>query len=161
MKRWFLPWILAVLTACGTESVTLAIDFPSERAFILTETAEVEIFAAESCSEALTRATSDSEISLRHASGGVCALRAGEIVIDSVPHGSIAFVVLGFNSAVSQTEPILRGCRMITIGDSPPAVVPITLDFTDDYFPYEASVLASGGPGCSTADALCDGSCTP
>jgi hypothetical protein len=151
---------LLLASSCGAESVTLAIDFPSERSFILTETAEVLLIEAETCSEALVHATSDPERSLRRITGSSCDLRGGDLVIDSVPRRSVAFVVLAFQSEVSRTEPILRGCRIVAAGSSP-ALVAITLDFTDDYFPYESAVLAGGGPGCASADELCAGTCTP
>lgn len=153
--------VLALVVSCGRESLTLTIDFPSERAFVLTETAEVQIVAAESCNEALTHARSDPERSLRRSAGNACELSAGDVVIDRVPKGTVAFVVFAYNTEASLTEPILRGCRMLRVGDSPPASLAIALDFTGDYFPFEAAVLARGGPACPTADALCGGTCTP
>jgi hypothetical protein len=153
--------MLAALSSCGTETVSFAVDFPSERSFVLTETAEIAIIDADTCSDALTSATSDPELALESVSGSACALRAGELIIESVPHRRVAIVALAFNGAVSPTEPILRGCRMVELRGSPPSVVSITLDFTDDYFAFEAAVVAGGGPGCQTADARCAGSCTP
>jgi len=150
-----------MIAACGTRTVTLALDFPSERSFLLTETVDVAIVDSSDCLEALDALGGEPHRVLTETSSSACAARAGELVLDSVPHGRVAIVVSAFNPRASVTDPILIGCRVVEIDDDPPGRVDITLDFEDVYFPFETAVIAAGGPGCSTAEARCANTCTP
>ena len=155
---WF---ALVLLPACGKETVTLGIDFPSETSFVLTEHVEIDVVRARDCTDAALAVSSDRGRVVQSAAGTPCEVRAGTVVVDPIPSEELAFVVRAFHPDASPTEPILRGCRMVTIDRSPPAAVEIVLDYTPTYFTYEAMVDAAGGPACPTAISLCSGACVP
>jgi len=161
MRRSFACIAYLLLSGCEADTITLEIEFPSERSFLLSERIEVDVVRERECAEAVLAVTADPGRIAASGSGSACDARAGRIRLESLPHGTVAFVVRGFHASASPTEPILRGCRIVTIDRTTRPSVGLVLDYTSVYFPYETSVIAAGGPTCPTASDVCDGTCTP
>lgn len=146
--------VLMLALGCGADVVPLELSFPSELAFVLTSSAQVVVVDADqdSCPELLSQALVGTSPPSTWESGplSVCSLWAGEVELEELPAGPMAYVVIARSDA---GRPLLAGCRVVDAHSEP--AVRVTLAPTDD---LRAMIAAGAGSECS-ADSKCFGDC--
>jgi hypothetical protein len=149
---------LAVAVGCGSEPVTLELNFPSQETFLYSEQAEVLAFPVGAsglgeCPRLLAEVSAGSPSETAAVETGaqpVCRFRSGGVTVDSVeegPHAWVAVVEDGANT------PLLRGCTIAEVYADAPRIV-IHLFMTDEYRTAATAPLA-----CASVEDKCASGC--
>jgi hypothetical protein len=152
-------WLACTLgiAGCGSPTVSLLIGFPSQEAFLVTSSIDLQIVPLEGnldqCPMLLGDAIRGADVHASSSSLGMvpCDVRSGLVLPDPGPGGH-AFIVLGR----ATNGVVLGGCA---VAEAYPGAPEIQVDLypttTDDY--QMAVTAAHLAPG-STADQRCGGS---
>lgn len=161
MKRFvLLPALVLVsalaLAGCASPTVSLSIGFPSNEAFLVTSTLDLEVVPLgadlDQCPVLLGNAIQGTDVPASSSSLGLvpCDVRAG-ITLPDPGGGAHAFIVLGR----ATNGVILGGC---TVAEAYPGAPQIRVDlFPTTTMGYTAAVTAAHLAPGSTADQRCGG----
>jgi hypothetical protein len=146
--------LVLALAGCGTPTVPLSIGFPSQEAFNITSTLDVQMVPLDAdlgaCPTLLGNAVRGTDV---HASTSVlgitpCSVRAGATLPDP-GSGAHAFIVLGR----ATNGVILAGC---TVGEAYPGGPAISVDlYPTSTDAYSTALAAAHLPPGTTADQHC------
>jgi hypothetical protein len=153
-------WVVVclVLAGCGSEPITLELNFPSQETFLYSEQARVLAFPVSGgglgdCPHLLAEVSAGSTEDLPAVDTGavpVCRYRSGGVTIDEDPEGPMAWIAVVEDAS---NTPLLTGCAIAEIyADAP--VIRIPLFMTDEYRAATTAPLA-----CSSVEDKCAAGC--
>jgi len=166
MPRYFLQLfgIIALLGGCAPD-VFIDFNFPSDEAFIRTETIQLIAvpYNPDSSSNPCAGLIEAAEVggisneSFRTLAIPVCTLHSGSFTVTNVPRGPMAYIALGegLDSANSRIT-VLTGCTLHDIYETV-GPVEITLSPTSELL--EQLMVGTAPSGCSV-DMYCAGACS-
>lgn len=161
MRRLVGATLALAMVGCGSETVDVELNFPSQEAFVRMETARIFVLGLEdggedSCPDLLSQAelgVLQSAADIDSGQNNVCEFDAARITLPDVPEGTKAFVAIALDEG---GDILLSGCTIYNVY-AEPAPLRIVLAPTAD---YRSQFPAGTPPPDCTKDEKCQLGCS-